>query len=102
MRKALVITTVLILGMAFLLSSCAMFMGKPSESNFKAPVITLESFMVPQYDGFWFYGAKTKPGLGKGGNHGAPLPMTFLFNIENPNNYPIQLWVPIHCGIRWI
>lgn len=91
MRKALVMMTVLILGMALLFSSCAMFMGKPSESNFKDPVITLESFMVPQYDGFWLYGSKIKPDLGAAGDHGAPLPMTFLFNIENPNGYPVEL-----------
>ena len=91
MRKALVMMTVLILGMALLFSSCAMFMGKPSESNFKDPVITLESFMVPQYDGFWLYGSKIKPALGAAGDHGAPLPMTFLFNIENPNGYPVEL-----------
>ena len=91
MRKALVVMTVLVLCTAFLFTSCAMLGGKPSESNFKGPVITLESFMVPQYDGFWLYGPKAKPDLGDAGGHGAPLPMTFLFNVENQNKYPVQL-----------
>jgi hypothetical protein len=91
MRKTLFIVTLSIIAMALLFSSCAMFGGRPSASNFEDPMITLESFMVPQYDGFWFYGAKSKPALGKAGNHGAPLPMTFLFNIKNPNDYPVML-----------
>ena len=47
--------------------------------------------MIPQYDGYYYYGANIKPTKGEAGNHGAPLPMTFLFNIQNPNPYPIEL-----------
>ena len=89
-RLALLIT-VLLFGLGVVLASCAGVQVKPTETNFKDPVIRLESFMVPQYDGYWYYGAKTKPDHGKAGNHGAPLPMSFLFNIENPNPYPILL-----------
>ena len=89
MNKRLALLTVLIFGLGLLLASCA-GMQKPTASNFKDPVITLDSFMVPQYDGYYYYGANIKPTKGKAGDHGAPLPMTFLFNIENPNPYPIS------------
>ena len=90
MKKKLAVMMVLLFGLAMVLASCAA-LQKPTASNFKNPVITLEEFMVPQYDGYWYYGAKTKPDKGKAGNHGAPLPMTFLFNIQNPNPYPVML-----------
>ena len=91
MKKKLVLMTVLFFGLGVVLTSCVTIPVKPSEANFKAPVITLESFEVPQYDGYWYYGGKTKPTKGKAGNHGAPLPMNFVFSIENPNPYPVLL-----------
>jgi hypothetical protein len=91
MRKKLVLMTVLLFGLSVVLCSCAGMQTKPTAANFKTPGITLESFMVPQYDGYWLYGAKTKPAKGKAGNHGAPLPMTFVFNVHNPNPYPVLL-----------
>lgn len=90
-KKSAVLLIALLFGMGVMFASCAGTQVKPTEANFKAPVITLESFEVPQYDGYWYYGNKTKPTKGKAGNHGAPLPMSFLFNIQNPNTYPIKL-----------
>jgi hypothetical protein len=90
MNKGLALLTMLLLGAAMVFASCAA-LQKPTEANFQDPTITLESFMVPQYDGYWYYGSKTKPTKGKAGNHGAPLPMSFLFNVKNPNPYPILL-----------
>lgn len=63
----------------------------PNQSNFKTPSVTLESFEVPQYDGYWYYSKKIKPTKGQPGDRGAPLPMSFLFKIDNPNPYPIKL-----------
>jgi len=91
MKKKLVWMTVLIFGLAVMLASCAGMKTKPSADNWKDPAIALEEFMVPQYDGYWYYGGKVKPTQGKAGAHGAPLPMTFLFTIENSNPYPILL-----------
>jgi hypothetical protein len=90
MNKKLVLVITCIIGLAFAFTSCAT-LQKPSASNFKAPGITLESFMVPQYDGWWYYSGKIKPTKGKGGDRGAPLPMSFLFNIKNDNPYPVLL-----------
>lgn len=91
MNRKLALLTVFIFGLVVVLASCVGVMTKPSASNFKNPEITLESFMVPQYDGYWYYAKKIKPVKGKGGDRGAPLPLTFLFNIKNPNPYPVLL-----------
>jgi len=90
-KKSIILLTALMFGMGLIFVSCTGMQVKPTAANFKDPVITLESFEVPQYDGYWYYGGKTKPDKGKAGNHGAPLPMSFLFNVKNPNPYPILL-----------
>jgi hypothetical protein len=56
-----------------------------------APKIALDGYEVPQYDGYWFFSKKIKPTKGDAGDRGAPLPMSFLFTITNPNPYPIEL-----------
>jgi len=90
MKKKMGMLTVFVIAAAFVFVSCA-GMQKPTESNFKAPVITLEMFEVPQYDGWYYYAGSVEPTKGEKGDHGAPLPMSFLFNVENPNPYPILL-----------
>lgn len=82
--------TILSLCLGMLLYSCSVF-RKPTVSKFKDPIVTLESFKVTQYDGFYYYHKDVKPTKGEAGNHGAPLPLTFLFSIQNPNPYPIEL-----------
>ena len=71
--------------------SCAGMPTKPTEANFKVPVVSLESVQVTQYNGFWFYDAKITPVKGKAGANSAMLPMAFLFNIANSNDYPVKL-----------
>jgi len=87
-KKYTVLLIALIFGMGVLFASCATM---PTAANFKAPKIALEMIDVPQYDGYWYYGGKTKPVKGKAGNHGAPLPIAVTFNITNPNPYPVFL-----------
>ncbi len=89
MKTRLAILTVLITTVAFMLVGCVT--TRPSESNFKDPVITLEMFDVPQYDGYWYYAGAVEPTKGEKGDHGAPLPMSFLFNVQNPNPYTIAM-----------
>ena len=90
-KKSIILLTALMFGMGLIFVSCVGVQVKPTAANFAAPVITLESFEVPQYDGYWYYGGKTKPDKGEAGDHGSPLPMSFLFNVKNPNPYPILL-----------
>ncbi len=79
-----------VLVIAVLMTGCVA-MQKPSESNFKSPTITLSHVELEHYFGWWFYGAKVKPDKGKAGNNGAPLDYAFIFEITNPNNYPVML-----------
>jgi hypothetical protein len=90
-KKSTVLLIALIFGFGLLFASCAAVPVKPTAANFKAPKIALEMIEVPQYDGYWYYGGKTKPAKGKAGNHGAPLPIAVTFNITNPNPYPVYL-----------
>ena len=91
MNKKLVLMFSLVFAVSVFFASCAGMMKKPTEANFKDPVIMFESFEVPQYDGYWYFSSKVKPTKGDAGNRGAPLAMSFLFNISNPNPYPILL-----------
>ncbi len=89
MKNRLAILAVLITAAAFILVGCAT--TRPSESNFKTPEITLEMLEVPQYDGFWYYAGSVEPTKGKADDRGAPLPLSFLFSVHNPNPYPVLL-----------
>jgi hypothetical protein len=91
MNRRVVWATVLSFSIALVMVSCAGMQSNPTEANFKAPIIKLESFEVPQYDGYWYYAKAVAPTKGEPGDRGAPLPLSFLFSIENPNPYPILL-----------
>ena len=72
------------------LAGCAAF-GKPTESNLKDPVISLDHVEIPYYVGYYYFSSKVKPTKGKAGNYGAPMQVAFIFNIQNPNSYPVKL-----------
>jgi len=91
MKKKLVLLTVSLFALAFVFASCAGMQVKPTAANFQSPKITLSSFEVPEYDGYWYFSGKVKPTKGDAGDRGAPLPMSFLFDIQNPNPYPVLL-----------
>ena len=63
----------------------------PTQENFKAPAVTLNSVQVPYYSGWWYFSNKVAPTKGKAGNYGAPLDLAFIFDIENPNPYPVMM-----------
>lgn len=88
-RLALVFVLILVLGTG--LAANAADKAKPAAPDFKAPMISLVSFEVPQYDEYWYYDAKVATVKGKAGNRGAPLPMSFVFAIQNPNPFPVLL-----------
>ena len=81
----------LVLAVIGLVSGCAGFTPKPTEQNFKAPVVTLDSMEVAHYWGWWFFAKATAPTKGTAGDYGAPLDLAFVFNIQNPNPFPVQL-----------
>ena len=88
-KTALMIAFFFTAGLIFI--SCAGMQTKPTEANFKPPVVSLDSVQVTQYNGYWYYDAKITPVKGKAGANSAMLPMAFLFNIANPNDYPVKL-----------
>lgn len=64
---------------------------KKTPTKFKPPVVTLSRVEVANYWGYWFYGGKVEATRGKAGNNGAPLGLNFIFEIKNPNPYPVAL-----------
>jgi LEA14-like dessication related protein len=88
-KTALMIAFFFGAGLVFI--SCAGMQTKPTEANFKSPMVALEIVQIPSYFGYWYYDAKATPLKGKPGANSAVLPVAFLFNITNPNEYPIKL-----------
>ncbi len=76
---------------AMFLTGCAGMMSKPTEKNFKDPVITLKNVEVHKYWGWWYFSAKVNPSKGKAGNYGAPLALAFIFKIKNPNEFAVMM-----------
>jgi hypothetical protein len=60
-------------------------------NKFTTPTVTLNRVEVAHYWGYWFYDAKAAVTRGKAGNNGAPLDLNFIFDIKNPNPYPVAL-----------
>ena len=89
-RKSIVLIFLSVFVLAVLMSGCA-GMSKPTESNFKTPVVTLEYVDVAHYFGWWYYSPKIKPTKGKAGHNSAPLDYAFIFNIKNPNSFPVMM-----------
>ncbi len=89
-NKSTAFTVLSFLIIVAFLSGCAGF-GKPTESNLKDPVISLDHVEIPYYVGYYYFSSKVKPTKGKAGNYGAPMQVAFVFEINNPNSYPVML-----------
>ena len=86
----MILTCLSIVVLGAFLVSCAS-VPTPSESNFKTPVVKLNSVDVAHYWGWWYYSKKIEPTKGKAGDYGAPLDLAFVFDVENPNSYPVMM-----------
>jgi len=93
-RKTIVISCLFALVVAAFFSGCAA-LQRPSESNFKTPTVALSHVELEHYFGYWYYSPKIKPTKGKNEaadkTGGSPLDYAFIFEITNPNAYPVQL-----------
>ena len=76
--------------MSTILVPCVTTQGA-TRDDFVAPDIKIIWFEVPHYDGYWYMSNEAKPTKGQAGDYGAILPMSFLFEVQNPNSYPICL-----------
>jgi LEA14-like dessication related protein len=90
-KRSFVLTCLSVVVIAAMLSGCAGMKVTPTQQNFKAPTVALSHVELEHYFGWWFYGKKVKPTKGKAGNNGAPLDFAFIYEITNPNDYPILL-----------
>jgi hypothetical protein len=77
--------------LAMFLAGCAATAPKPAEDNFAMPTVTLSSIELPYYTGYWYFSNKVEPTKGEAGNYGAPLGHAFIFEITNPNAYPVLM-----------
>ncbi len=89
MKKACLLCICLMLLMAPSLVGCAGM--KPTESNFATPVVTLSHVEVAHYWGWWYYSKGVEPTKGTAGDYGAPLDLAFVFEVSNPNEYPVAM-----------
>jgi hypothetical protein len=91
-KKSTVLLIALIFGIGALFASCAALQPKPTEANFKAPDVSLDSIQLSYYTGWWTYG-KAKVALGKAPKFGGSSAVTldFVFEVANPNKFPVKL-----------
>ena len=91
MNKRVALLTILLFGLTVVFASCAA-LQKPTSDNFKDPMIQLDSIQLAYYEGFWYYG-KAKVAMGKApkGGGSSPITLDFVFEITNPNPYPVRL-----------
>ncbi|CAB1075627.1 hypothetical protein JY97_13935 [Alkalispirochaeta odontotermitis] len=90
MQKHAHLTTVLSILILAAISGCVS-VNKPDENNFRDPLIGLDYVEVSYYAGFYYFSKDVEPTRGAADNYGAPLLMTFVYKIHNPNLYPIML-----------
>jgi hypothetical protein len=91
MQKRNIIRRVLGLATIIALVSGCATMPRPEENNFKDPLIGLDHVEISYYAGYYYFSKEVEPTRGKADNYGAPLLMTFVYKIYNPNPYPIML-----------
>jgi LEA14-like dessication related protein len=80
-----------VIAVVALFAGCAQMPVKPDQQNFKTPVVSLDSMEVAHAFGYWYFSNKVQPTKGKPDNVGAPLDLAFIFNIKNPNEYPVKM-----------
>lgn len=89
-RLILLVSVCLLLVVPGILS-CAGTQIKATQDTFKPPVVTLDRVEVAHYWGYWYYDSKVKVTRGKAGGNGAPLDLNFIFDIKNPNPFPVAM-----------
>jgi len=74
-----------------LMAGCAFLKNIFSPQEMEPPSVKLIRVEVAREWGWWFYAQNIPPTRGDAGNHGAPLVLAFIFQIKNPNTYPVMM-----------
>jgi hypothetical protein len=95
MKKRLALIISMLLCTSLALVSCAGVQTKPTEANFKAPSVKLDSIQIEYYSGFWTYGNApvergTAPRATPGVGGSSSITLSFVFDITNPNDFPVR------------
>jgi hypothetical protein len=91
MNKKKILFGVGVIVVITMFAGCAGMSAKPTESSFVAPTVSLDLVEVAHYWGWWYFAKKVEPTAGEAGDYGAPLDLAFIYNIENPNPFPVRL-----------
>jgi hypothetical protein len=90
-KRSIILTCLSIFVAAAMLAGCAGMSAAPTQQNFKAPTVALSHVEVENYWGWWYYSKKVEPTKGSAGDYGAPINLAFIFQIHNPNEYPVMM-----------
>ena len=90
-KKSYVMMLLSLVAVAALLSGCAGMQAKPTEASFQPPAVTLSHVEVPYYVGYYYISNKVEVTKGTKDNYGAPMMLAFIFDIENPNEFPVMM-----------
>jgi LEA14-like dessication related protein len=89
-KKSIIFMVLSSAAIIVLVASCA-GVPRPDEGNFKDPLIGLDHVEISYYTGFYYYSKAVTPTRGKADDYGAPLLMSFVYKLYNPNPYPVML-----------
>jgi hypothetical protein len=90
-KRSTIVKGLVVLVLATFLAGCAAVAPKPSEKNFTIPKVTVSLVEIPYYTGYWYFAKKVEPTKGTAGDYGAPMGLAFIFDVENPNPYPVLM-----------
>jgi hypothetical protein len=90
LRKIFAIAGLVAIICTALLLGCA-GMQKPGQDNFQAPEVSLLQVEITYYTGYYYFSSEVVPTRGQAGNYGAPMQLSFIYEISNPNAYPVAL-----------
>ncbi len=80
-----------VLALAVVLGGCSGRQTGPSGAHIQEPVVSLSHAEVENYWGWWYFAKSVEPTAGDAGDYGAPLNLAFIFDIQNPNDFPVRL-----------
>jgi hypothetical protein len=92
--KKVAVSLFLLIGIITMLAlPCLAAEGKaaPPKISAKAPIVKLERVEIASYWGYYLDGILDKEGKLTAGRRGTPLVLSFIYSIQNPNNYKIML-----------